>query len=224
MPLLKNNNFSQVKNDSLFKSELNALLERFKIEECLVKTGIIKEKGLCTLEMFKILFFVTLSRQRSIFEGLRCEGYLDNKTAINDFLNNPDINWRKLMYSVNKIFFKHFKPDTGQNFVFIIDDTTKEKTGRKVENMSWFRDHSTGTSYTGFQTILGVMSNERSSVIIDFENKIGKKRCKHSPNGQYFPSSHIGHRQKDAKKSKTVLSLDMIRRALKHGLNFSFVF
>ena len=214
MSFLEKFDFSQVKAEVLFKSELEALIERFKIEDCLLKSGITKEKGLPSLEMFRILFLVTLSLKRSILEGLKHEGFLENKTAINDFINNPNINWRKLMYSVNKIFFKHFKADVGKDCALIIDDTKKEKTGNKVENMAWFRDHCHNTSYRGFQTIIASLSNERSSVIIDFEHKIGKKRCKYSKKGQYAVVSHTAKRQADAKKSKTYLCLSMIRRAL----------
>ena len=223
MSLLEHYDFSQVKNEALLNSELEKLIVRFKIEECLFKAGITKEKGLSPLEMFKILFLVTLSRQRSIHEGLRHEGYLENKSAINDFINNPFINWEKLVYSVNKIFFKHFKSDAGKNNVLIIDDTPKEKTGSKVENLSWFRDHSTNTHYTGYQTIICSLTNERSSVILDFEHKIGKTRCKHSKKGQYQPASHTAHRQIAAKKTKNEICLSMIRRALKHGFSFQYV-
>jgi len=52
----------------------------------------------------------------------------------------------------------------GKISALIIDDTAKEKTGRRVENSSWFVDHCRKVYYMGYQAIVaawhnGVVSN-----------------------------------------------------------------
>jgi hypothetical protein len=148
---------------------------------------------------------------------------LKHKTALNDLLNNPNFNWRQLLYQVVKMFTKLYKPDKEKYSVLIIDDTSKKKYGTKGEYVSTFYDHAKQFFFHGFQVIFSSICNQRTCIPVDFNLKIGKSKTKKSKNGVYSTKSSAKKRIKEAHKSKTKLSLSLIKRALKRNLEFSYV-
>jgi hypothetical protein len=215
--------FSQVKSLTITNSIISDLANSFKIENCFNLAGIIKTKGVSIFMMFCLLFLITAQKKRSIHEGLKSEGLLQFRTPLNDFLNNEFFDWRKLLFLVNKVFYKKFRPDADEVNCFIIDDSAKEKTGRHAENISWFYDHSNKSKFMGFQAVFGLFLNGRTANILDFVFKIGKQKCKDSKRGKYPSDSHIAHRQKEGLMSKIQISIAMIGRALKQGFKFDYV-
>jgi hypothetical protein len=133
------------------------------------------------------------------------------------------------------MYQKRFPADTGKPTVFVIDDTSKAKTGRFVEFIGKFRDHCKGCYYMGYQVVFGGISNGRTCIPIDFVIKISnpkkKKEKKNSKKwkqgkygkGKYQKNSHPHNRITEAKKTKFDLSVDMIKRVLKNGFKIDFV-
>ena len=215
--------FSQVNSEIISESNLTNVINSFKVDECLQKAAIIKRNGLNPLCVFTVLFKLILVRARSIYEGLRLIHKDNIKSIVNSFLNDPWYDWRKLLSQIAKLFFKKFKPDVGETTVFILDDTPKVKSGKFVEFIAKFKDTSKCVTYKGYQILLGVLSNNRTAVPIDFAIKIGDKRTPDSKEGNYPMESHISQRLEEAKKSKISISIDMIKRALENGFKFAYV-
>ena len=145
------------------------------------------------------------------------------KTTINDFLNNQFYNWRSLHLCIAKYFSNKYNHDEGKYNVLIIDDTSKNKSGKYVEYLSRFFDHSQQTYYNGYQVIFATWSNLRTCIPIDLALKTGKKRCKHARKGNYAKNSHTFKRYKESRLSKLKISISMIYNALKHRIKFNYV-
>jgi len=127
------------------------------------------------------------------------------------------------MVSVAVQYIKKHPADKGKFNSLIIDDTSKPKTGRYVEYLSWFYDHAKLGYYMGYQIVFSAFSNGTTCIPLDFEIKTGRKRCKHAKKGNYSPNSHTAKRYKESRKTKTKISMDMIKRAIKHRIKFAYV-
>jgi hypothetical protein len=121
------------------------------------------------------------------------------------------------------LFTKKFKADEGKYCVLIIDDTAKKKTGKFVESISYFYDHSAGCYYKGYQVVIAAWSNLRTCIPLDIVLKTGKKRCKDSKRCDYPVTSHTHKRYLESRKSKTKIAVAMVKRALLHKISFDYV-
>jgi len=237
MTSIKSSDLCQVKKDMISFSGVNNLFLFFNIESTLRRIRITKNKGVENALILLYLCLLHFKGRRSIAEGLRFLEKQVHKSTVQNFLNNETYNWRKLLTHTAKVYQKRFPADTDKPTVFVIDDTSKEKTGRFVEFIGKFRDHCNGCFYMGYQVILGGISNGRTCIPIDFTIKISnpkKSKKKNRKNhkrwkqgkygkGQYHRNTHTYKRVTEAKKTKFDLCVDMLKRALKSGFKFDFV-
>jgi len=215
--------FSQVKTMTFAQSNANNLFYRFRLAQLMKFSGIIKKKGYDTIGMLFMMLLMILERSRSLYSGIINLQIEKQKTPLNNMLNNENYNWRKLLYMVVKRFTFLCPARDGKISVLIIDDTAKEKSGRKGESISWFYDHCRKAFFMGFQVITAVWSNGSTAIPIDFELKIGKSRVKHAAKPDYHKGSHTEQRERMAKKKKTDIAIQMIKRAIQRRLNFRYL-
>ena len=216
--------FSQVKSEQLIHSNVNNLFNRFMIERLLTLSGIIKEKGHTPAMMLYQMLLLILDRSKSVNSGLNTFCRNNLKTPINDMLNNEYFNWRKLLYLVATIFIKMYSTLNKESEpVLIIDDTSKKKTGSKVENIGWFYDHCQNTYYKGYQVVSAALSLGRLCFILDFELKIGKFKVKHAAKTHYPKGSHTEQRERMGKQDKNQITRDFIGRIMKRRIKFSYL-
>ena len=219
----QNDILSQVKSCAINFEALESLMKAFQIRALLTKKAFVKSKGIQPFQMLLTMFLMLFRNHRSISEALKHLEQTSQKTTINDFLNNPYYQWRPLLLSVARLFTKKYRAGKDQYEVFIIDDTSKKKSGKFVEGLSYFYDHSANVYYRGYQVVLAAWSNLRSCIPFDIVIKTGKKRCKHSKPCQYPTTSHIYRRYRESRTTKTQIAIDMIRRALRYKIQFNYV-
>lgn len=215
--------FSQVKLGYLRHTNAVKLFSRFKLTQSLKHCNIEKSKGYEVIEMIYLMLVLILENASSINAGLTSVFNQKFKTPLNNMLNNEWYNWRKLLYHVASSFIKMYPANTSKKAVLIIDDTAKEKTGRYGQHVAWFVNHCKQTYYMGFQVVVAVYSNGKTTIPIDFELKIGKKKVKHSSLPNHSKNSHAKQREKMAKKSKLDIAVQFINRAMQRRYKFSYV-
>ena len=154
------------------------------------------------------------------------------KDAIFRLKNNEKLLWRSLQLAVVKQF-QHLvnpKKEVANNSAFILDDTTTEKTGRRIEKISFVYDHVAGKlgSKLGFKNLTLGLFDGKSFNPLDFSLHSEKllKKAKHRKE-QY-------HKQRDPKSagtkhieecttSKITNGLNMLKRAVKNGFRAKYV-
>lgn len=136
------NKFCQAKTDNLQYSNIDPLFKSFSLSSILTTLGIAKKKGITVLELLFYMFALLLDNSRSVRAGLINLKLYKHKSAINDFLNNTEFNWRDLLYSVAKKYTSKYSHSKEKYSVLIIDDTDKKKYGQKTEFISKFYSHS----------------------------------------------------------------------------------
>lgn len=223
MSFLRIAQISQVKTSSLVHSNVSFLFKRFKLVQILRQCRISKDKGHPLAYMLYLMLIIMLQGSRSLFSGIASLQASKLKSPLNSMLNNEFYNWRNLLYRIASRFAKLCPTPEGKISALIIDDTAKEKTGRRVENSSWFVDHCRKAYYMGYQTIMAAWHNGVVTIPLDFELKIGKARIKHANKSHYHKGTHTEQRQRMAKQKKTKIAESFIRRAIQRGFRFRYL-
>jgi len=213
--------FNQIKLSGA--DETDKLFKKFKLTTFLNQTGIVKEKGHRIEKLIFIMLLIMLEDSRSLFQGMAKMFSTKYKTPVNDFLNNKNYNWRNFLYKIAKRSQDLFCARSNQENMLIFDDTSKKKTGFKIEYLSWFRDHCKNKYFKGFQMIVAAQFNGKSINPIDFELKIGKQATKNSKRKKYPKKSHLEQRVRFAKQKKTEIVLQMLKRAVQRKFDFRYI-
>jgi len=217
------NKFCQAKTDNLQYSNIDPLFKSFSLSSILTTLGIAKKKGITVLELLFYMFALLLDNSRSVRAGLINLKLYKHKSAINDFLNNTEFNWRDLLYSVAKKYTSKYSHSKEKYSVLIIDDTDKKKYGQKTEFISKFYSHSEHSYFYGYQVVVSAISNLRTCIPFDFCLKVSNKVQKKHKRAFYHKNSHIYERYIESQKTKIEISLDIIKRALKKRFKFSYI-
>ena len=98
---------------------------------------------------------------------------------------------------------------------FILDDTIEKKTGKEMELVSYHFDHTTQKSVLGYQL---------SSTGIPLDAGFHVSKSRPNTKAKTIDKRSIGwRRRKEALTKKTVVAVDMLRRAWNKGIAASFV-
>jgi hypothetical protein len=213
--------FSQVKLSSIKTSNISSLFKIFRFNQAFRKAKMKKAKGYSFQHMLFTMLLLILQSDKSIFHGLSKLFNTKLKTPINDMLNNSNYNWRNFLYSIAKRFM--FLSPSKDDPYLIFDDTAKEKSGTRGENLTWFHNHCEKRFFKGFQNITMAWFNGKTVIPVDFEMKIGNSKVKHSKQSNYKKRSHMEQRTRFSKRKKNSLVIQMIKRAMKRQVKFKYI-
>jgi len=213
------------------------LLKKFKFKTLCHQSGIQKENGFSTVEILTLLIMLPLMMLKNVHQ-LYQSAYSDKATMEKDAFyrlkNNEHYSWRRLLYAVAKKFknlTNQEKPEEiqakGKPSAFIIDDTTDQRVGYKMENISYVFDHVIHKAVLGFKLLTLAYFDGKSLTPLDFslhtEKKLKPKKLKKQYKKQVNPKSCGAKRRKETKDTKIKASLDMIKRAVKNGFIADYV-
>lgn len=207
-------------------------------------SNIIKKKGYNPSGILKALFilpYLSMPNIASIYKSGMSRLMVAGKDVFYEFKNNKKIDWRKLLNSVVKKYAKivQAKAESSQKQLlqcFIVDDTTCEKTGKRIEMIGRVFDHVVMKSLLGFKILLLGYWDGKSFLPVDFSI--------HGEQGKN-PDKPQGMKKKELKKrfqkqrpeescpakervdeyfmSKLENAVCMIKRAVKNGLEAQYV-
>jgi hypothetical protein len=199
-----------------------------------------KQKGVNSLLLLQYLLIFRLCGY-SIHQSLcgRFRGLIEGgKNQFYRFLSRPGMDWRRLLYSTVKSFFrivkkKSYETDADTTRYFILDDTTIEKSGICMEGISKAFDHVSQTFVLGYKLLLLAVSDGKSTVPVDFSlhAEAGRKKNFGLSARQLSARVHKSRKNGDcARKRAEELILEkpkaavmMIKRAVKNGLKARYL-
>jgi hypothetical protein len=203
----------------------------------------IKIKGFDSLSIIQFLALLPLMGLYTI-AGVYPSEYsafvLCKKDVFYRLKNNPNIPWRKLLYSIARRFFKLGEPtclqsDTEEPKYFIFDDTDVQKTGQKIEGVGRIYSHVQHISILGYKLLVLGVWDGLSFIPVDFsihrekgkkKNRLfgllpeklaaqfTKKRAENQP-------AYERKKELDSKKTDSVIK--MMKTAIKQGIKANFV-
>ena len=225
-------------NDEKTNMGILHFFSTFKITRLLAAFGSFKSKGFDVSVLLLSLLIFRLRSESICRMQIRSRNFLE-KIDDNTFyrlMNNPWMNWRKLLIGFAKQFVALAKANgdnTSGVTCFVLDDTDIEKTGKKFEFIGRIFNHVTKLYPLGFKLLLLAFWDGKSLVATDcslhreegrkgtygmskkeLKSQFSKKRDTKSP-------GHKRVEELDMKKGDTAVL--MLKRAVKNGLLASYV-
>lgn len=234
----------EIKKDDSVAEKILSFCKPFEIKSIsdLLELDKIKKKGYRISELLRVLLIMPFVGSMNIWTMYHSGfGFLTpaQKDTFYRFKNNPYINWRQVLYS----FSKRFMFLTKQNGTalgngikcLIIDDSTLNKSGVKIENMGKVWDHVIGKYILGFKFLACAFWDGVSLLPVDFTLHREKGKNKKMPYGMrkrvlQQQSSKVrskgsagSKREKETNMNKIKAGIQMIKRAVKHGFVPAYV-
>lgn len=230
--------------DSLSRN-LIALCRYFRMGKIMAGCGIVKKKG---VPGTVLMLFLLIIRICSVS---KFQLYLNNYFSLLDtsigkncmyrFVNNPKYNWRSLLYGVVRSFLRivskeKVKAERGktekQPSFFVMDDTTLEKSGIAMENISRVFDHVRHKCILGYKLLTLSYFDGTTLLPADFSLHAEKGQkgtyglTAKQRRGRFSKHRELdtagAKRSRECDRSKLDVAIEMIRRAWKHGLRASY--
>ena len=210
-------------------------VSRFKVGSLLRSFSALKEQGYSLIVIITNLIFIRLQGTSINGEVKTGNSTIDDNTFYRT-LNDPRIDWRKMLLSFALQFTRIVKKETEteENLTrcFVVDDSLLEKSGKTIEGISRVSNHVKGGFTFGFKLLLLGYFDGKMLIPADFslhresrKNNFGlkqkeeKKQFK-SKNPKGSPGEM---RKQELDEKKTDMIVKMIKRASKRGLKASYV-
>ena len=147
---------------------LNEVIGHFKIRESFSGLNVLKRSGLSIstgLLIMLVLPFYAVESLGKAFRGAFADDadLQSKKDSFYAIKNNERISWRLLVLLLGKCFInltvKHNLIKEGIK-AFMLDDTTKNKRGEKIEGVGLVHDHTSKTMVLGFKILMAYKSGD----------------------------------------------------------------
>ena len=235
----KINNLSElsdilVEKDKLDNGVLN-FVTRFKVGSLLKSFSDLKGQGYPLRVIITNLIFIRLGGM-SINAQVKTGTISMDDNTLYRTLNNPRIDWRKMLLSFalqfTRIVKKKAEMEKNLTRCFVIDDSLLEKSGKTIEGISRVNNHVKGGFTFGFKLLLLGFFDGKMLIPADFslhrESRKNNFGLKQNEQKKQFksknPKGSPGEiRKQELDEKKTDMIVTMIKRATKRGLDASYV-
>jgi hypothetical protein len=209
-----------------FDSKIDRAFSCLKFKTWLSRTEIRKKDGYPTSHLLFILFLLPVLKLKTVNSFCNKHWYhwsVCRKDAFYRFKQGA-YRWRSFMYKVISELFAQLDSKRHQRF-FVIDDSVLRKRGKDIENVSFVYDHCLGRSTLGYALVKLGLLTENGYYPLDFSYWFSTTRHAKSPAEVIGdPRSISGQRSHEAKSfSKLELAVQMIKRAIGHGIRADYV-
>lgn len=194
------------------------------IPTLLSRAGISKRSGLPAPEVIYLLLVWVWLKASSIhlFSRDSLQGFADaRKDVIYDFLKRENVNWRGLHLQIARKTYQDHQLDKSQIKAFVVDDSVKIRTGKKMGGVSWHFDHLTGRSVRGQQVLTLGLATESTFLPLDQDIFISSKKRQ----VQVFEDNRsiAARRYTQARDmTKPELLALAVKRAIRHGFEADY--
>lgn len=242
-----NKNLSEIakfcSKPNLFLHTFGDILKEFDLKYINFLFSKSKSKGENPAKIFQILFvlqYFELKNIRQFFDSKKSKNMDCKKDVFYDFMKNPKIDWRNIMFLFIKQLFKLIdnKSVTDNNSVknpkfFIIDDSILEKSGKTIEKIGKVYDHCLHTYRLGMKLLTLGFWDGKSFIPLDFSihnepGKTGKRGLKKKDLDNQFtkqrsPDSAGFKREMEVGIDKIQTAINLIINALNKGIVADYV-
>ena len=208
-----------------FDYDFRRAFQYLNIASLLHRCGIFKEKGVNTMTLLFWIILVPFLKKSmtSLWMSKHVAKELDaRKDTYYRFLNNERFNWRKLVYQIAIKVIAEADQTPLQQKVIIADDTISNKTGKKMELVSYHFDHKEHRNTLGYQCLQIGYHNGIQFFPLDVSFYTSEKRP--NTNMRQIDKRTCGwKRRKEALKKKTDMLVQMLQNAHNAGIDASCV-
>ena len=155
-----------------------------------------------------------------------CQILSGKVSVLYDFLGRQDINWRGLSSELARLVFKRNEWGPRNQSAFVVDDTSKARSGRRVQGTSSYYDHTESRTRKGHQMLqLGLVA-EKGFLPLESQLVMGEKSAVDKPKDKPFKdqrSSAARDMNRAKQQNKHQLFRQMLQRAIRAGFSALYV-
>ena len=155
-----------------------------------------------------------------------CQILAGKVSVLYDFLGREDINWRGLSSELARRVYQDNEIGSRSRRAFVVDDTSKARSGRKVEGTSCYYDHTQGRTLKGHQVLQLGLAGEQGFLPVEAQLVMGEKAAVDKPKDKPFHdqrSSSARDMRRARQGTKHQIFRDMLQRALRAGFSAAYV-
>jgi DDE superfamily endonuclease len=155
-----------------------------------------------------------------------CQILAGHVSVLYDFLGREDINWRGVATALARRIQQGNDLGASSQRAFVVDDTSRARSGRKVEGTSCYFDHTEGRHRKGHQVLQLGLAAEKGFLPLEAQIVTGQKEAIGKPKDKPFHdarSAAARDLRRASEHSKHQLFRDMLQRALRAGFTAAYV-
>jgi hypothetical protein len=155
-----------------------------------------------------------------------CQFLTGNVSVLYDFAGREDINWRGLAGALARRVDQANELGPPSLRAFVVDDTSKARTGRKVEGTSCYFDHTQGRMLKGHQVLQLGLAGQKGFLPVEAQLVMGEKAAIDKPQNKPFRdqrSAAARDFRRAREETKHQLFRSMLHRAVQTGWQAPFV-
>lgn len=199
-----------------------------KLKKIAKDSNITKKQGIEAFNILTVMLLLSFIGKTVNHFIKHCNNSLfkiGKKDVFYRFSENHNINWRNFLMNIAiKIINNLKKYKSYKEAVLVIDDTTLNKRGKKIEGLSWVYDHTVGRSVKGLTALILAFCDGTSLIPIDLSiHRSAKKIFGFNKNNKIDMRTSAGKRRKELDVSRIDMTVEMLRRAYNKGIDAKYV-
>lgn len=176
--------------------------------------------------LLHFVYMLVMNKRQSAF--VKQSGDAFGKDAYYRFVKQGRYNWRKLLMFSAAALIRKVEPlhGNGEQRVLIIDDTVEPKRGKQIEgSCRYLWSNKEHRLINGINLVTLNYADTHSTFQLDFAVRHGSSRRKEIAefSSRLHHRSNAYQRRSEGLKGKNVLALDMVARALEHGIDADYL-
>jgi SRSO17 transposase len=201
--------------------------KKLKLNSLIREAGFAKRSGIEVTEaVFVLLLWKWLNMSSIAMFSRKALGIFSKakKDVMYDLLKREEINWRALNSQTAKAVYQQNKLAASRIKAFVLDDSIKTRSGKKMEGVSSHFDHVTGRHVMGQQVLTLGLATEEAFLPLDSQIYVSQVKARELINPYKDGRSVAGKRYSEATtQSKPEMAANMMKRANRSGVEADYV-
>ena len=170
------------------EEKMTGIFKALKLTESLNEFNVLKKRGYSVKCVLSLLLVMVVRAGKTVSSSLASiyeHGEGMGKDVFYRLKNNEFICWRRILWHIVMRFIRITESttqteDSDKPHCLIFDDTTLEKSGKKIEGIGRVWDHVIKRSVLGFKLLVMLYWDGKSSIPLDFSmhRELGKQESK----------------------------------------------
>ena len=192
--------------------KMTSIFKAMKLTESLDAFNYLKQSGYSVKVVLSLLLVNVVTGNKTVsssLTGLLEQGIRIGKDVFYRLKNHESICWRRILWYIVMKFIKiteseEMSEESNKPHYLIFDDTTVEKSGRKMECLGRVWDHVKQRSILGFKILVMLYWDGKSSIPLDFSIHREKGKRESHPYGMSKKDLRRQYGKKRVKESESL--------------------
>jgi hypothetical protein len=223
-------------NPERFEVEkIMSIFKAMKLTGSLKEFNHLKQSGYSVKLVLSLLLVMVVSANKSVLSslsGLSEQGITTGKDVFYRLKNSEHIRWRQILWHIVMKFIRitgsNVHPEESKKPHYLIfDDTTVEKSGKKMEKLGRVWDHVKQRSVLGFKILIMLYWDGKSSIPLDFSihREKGKRESKpYGMNKKELRRQYSKKRDRKSESYRRIKELDISKIDMMMRMFYSAVY